>query len=146
MSGRNQSQRVAAVVALVMVAAELGVLAAQSGTGAAAPGIIAFTAQVDKNWELFVSHPDGTGVRRLTHTPYDEREPAISPDGRVIAVSTSGGGIELVSVAAGDGPEVLALPKGWFRHPAWSSDGSRLYFVRLETSRAWSGHRCGLAT
>ncbi len=110
---------------------QLGVLAAQSGTGAAAPGIIAFTAQVDKNWELFVSHSDGTGVRQyLTHTPYDEREPAISPDGRVIAVSTSGGGIELVSVAAGDGPEVLALPKGWFGHPAWWSDGSRLLLVR----------------
>lgn len=38
-------------------------------------GKIAFVANVDGNWDLFIVDEDGQNQVRLTNTPYDEGEP-----------------------------------------------------------------------
>lgn len=74
------------------------------------------------------------GVSRLTSYGGDEREPAVSPDGSLIAFSWSG--------AQGDNYDIYVVRPGAVQplrltqdpapdvYPAWSPDGSEIAFVR----------------
>ncbi|MGN5377625.1 TolB family protein [Streptomyces lasalocidi] len=42
-----------------------------------------------KQRDLWLVHTDGTGLTRLTDTPYDEEDPTVSPDGTRIAYSSN---------------------------------------------------------
>jgi Tol biopolymer transport system component/DNA-binding winged helix-turn-helix (wHTH) protein len=73
-------------------------------------------------------------VAKLTSYPGDEREPAISPDGSLVAFSWSG--------AAGDNYDIYVVKSGGQQplrlthdpasdsFPAWSPDGSQIAFLR----------------
>ena len=74
--------RVPRVMTVGLVAA--GALALPAGA-AAPPGLIVFARTVGSHQELFSIRPDGSGLRRLTHDRRHEAEPALSPDGRLIA-------------------------------------------------------------
>ena len=89
-------------------------------------GKIAFVANVEGNWDLFVM--DGGDLKQLTHTPFDEQSPALSPDRRQIAYASSDGTIGVIGVD-GKGARRLNLPKGTYNHPAWSPDSRSLIFV-----------------
>lgn len=54
--------------------------------------------------------------------------PAVSPDGRMLAVSYQGA-IGVVPVAGGT-LRILTHEAGWDIHPAWSPDGRRMAFIR----------------
>jgi Tol biopolymer transport system component len=58
---------------------------------AAPPDLIVFARTVGSHQELFSIRPDGSGVRRLTHDRRHEAEPALSPDGRLIAAAGAPG-------------------------------------------------------
>jgi Tol biopolymer transport system component len=58
---------------------------------AAPPDLIVFARTVGSHQELFSIRPDGAGVRRLTHDRRHEAEPALSPDGRLIAAAGAPG-------------------------------------------------------
>ncbi len=83
---------------------------------------------------LWLSGPDGSGLRRLT-PPGEEygwsTEPAWSPDGQWIAYAAIGPGqadIHVVS-ALGGVPRRLTFDPAEERQPAWSPDGRWIYFV-----------------
>jgi TolB protein len=87
-----------------------------------------FAASLSGNWELFVSIPDGSDVRQLTHTTIDQLSPAISPDGLRVVYATSDGALwtmTLVTHKAGK----LPLPPGRYAHPTWLPDGSGIVFT-----------------
>jgi serine/threonine protein kinase len=69
--------------------------------------------------------PDGASLQ-LTHSPYDESNPAFSPDGSQIAFRSEkdGGGIYAVSAFGGE-PRLLA-PRG--QDPRFSPDGKYLAY------------------
>ena len=46
---------------------------------------IAFSANPDGNYDLFIMAADGSGIRRLTSSPRDEVEQAWTPDGKKLA-------------------------------------------------------------
>jgi Tol biopolymer transport system component len=46
---------------------------------------IAYTANPDGNYDIFMMNPDGSGITRLTSSKIDEKEPAWYPDGKSIA-------------------------------------------------------------
>lgn len=82
--------------------------------------------------ELYRMAADGSGQTRLTISDVDERSPAVSPDGNLVAVK--------LWPDEGDVPQTLAvidlrtgerldlLTEGFVNQPSWSPDGERVLF------------------
>jgi Tol biopolymer transport system component/DNA-binding winged helix-turn-helix (wHTH) protein len=81
-----------------------------------------------------------TKVTKLTSYPGDEREPAISPDGSLVAFSWSGPDNNnydiYVAQAGGQPPLRLTHDPAPDSFPAWSPDGRQIAFIRREGGRA----------
>jgi eukaryotic-like serine/threonine-protein kinase len=81
--------------------------------------------------DIWMLHMDGDGLRPepLVATPFQDRAPAFSPDGRWIAyVSNKSGGDEVyVLPYPGPGPESTVSTAGG-REPVWSPDGTELFY------------------
>ena len=123
---------VIAVVALLLLGASDAALAAYPGHN----GRIAFTSNRDvvgtPNLEIHSMNPDGTDVRRLTHDPNPDEEPAWSPDGSRIAFSGTRDGQYGIYVMDADGTDTRRLSEGRFFYqtsfPTWSPDGTQVVF------------------
>jgi Tol biopolymer transport system component len=88
--------------------------------------------------DLYVAHPDGSGLTRLTDTPdMHEIKPAWSPDSRMIAFSRqsktieSGLGASDIYVMSADGsnPTRITGDPADELDPTWSPDGTQIAFV-----------------
>ncbi len=95
--------------------------------------LIAFQAYAGGTFHIWVMHPDGSGLRRLTSGHGDDREPRISTDGARIAFASDRaleGSYDIWSVDLATG----ALTR-WTKsaldefEPAWSPDGDEIAFV-----------------
>ena len=91
-------------------------------------GLIAFVANPNGNWDLFLINGDGTQLTQLTQSALDERTPAISPNGEQIAYSTSDGALWIMSIATKT-PTQIQLPPGRYGYPAWLNDGSGIVYT-----------------
>jgi tricorn protease len=86
--------------------------------------------------DIWVADTDGSNPRRLTVHPGVERDPHLSPDGRLIAFTGFYGGGFDVFVVSVDGGEPWRLT--W--HPAadvcrgWTPDGTRVLFTSNRTA------------
>ncbi len=82
--------------------------------------------------EIFLIDAQGKGERRrLTNNAEEERAPAWSPDGRLMAYMCKDGGQYFqVCVMNADGSGVRALTTKTGRSAAWSPDGQRILFHR----------------
>lgn len=93
--------------------------------------------------DIYSVSPDGTGLRRLTTLPFDDTQPALSPDGKTIAYVEKdnavkcGGCTETTWLMNADGSSPHALPNAsvaadtpYDDSPSFSPDGSQLLFVR----------------
>jgi len=111
-------------------------------------GRIAFTSerkgQTIGTSDIRVMNADGSRVKSLAHTSADEREPAWSPNGRLIAFSASqvSGQSDpphrtwiYVMNANGSGRRALTHPTSFDDHdPTWSPDGRTIAFARTGDS------------
>jgi Tol biopolymer transport system component len=77
--------------------------------------------------DLYAVAADGSRTVRLTRTRVDEREPAVSPDGRTIVFARGWGGISRMNL---DGSGRRVVTRGPDGDPAWAPDGQTIYFVR----------------
>jgi Tol biopolymer transport system component len=110
-----------------------------SRTGAA----VTFEAYQGGNFHIWTMAPDGSRLRRWTDGPWDDREPAWSPDGnriafcseRAVGASLERGSYDIwvldVRTAA---LTRLTSDSSEDYEPSWSPDGTHILFVRDGTS------------
>jgi TolB protein len=78
--------------------------------------------------DIWSINADGTDLRRLTHSPWPEFDPSLSPDGRFIAYRSEPNEYPELWLMNADGMEQHRLTQdGGF--PDWSPDGSMLAYA-----------------
>ena len=83
-----------------------------------------------KNVGVAVMNADGSHRITLTENEHDEVAPALSPDGKRIAVVRDGDSVWVMNLD-GSGRKQVAHSFNSLRAPSWSPDGKRIaYFVR----------------
>ena len=90
---------------------------------------VAYAANQNGQWDLWVVPADGVAARRLTDTETVEADPAYSRDGSLIAYTVTAGsepGIYLMPAEGGNG--TLIVEQG--SRPSWSPDGESIAYVR----------------
>ncbi|MBA2811066.1 PD40 domain-containing protein [Streptomyces sp. KM273126] len=113
--------------------------------------LIAFCAYRDGGFHIWTVRPDGSALRQRTDGPWDDRGPSWSPDGTRIAFASERGGdpvdgspyrVHVLHLRTGRITRVTGLPGQdgplqdgpWEDFdPTWSSDGTRILFVRART-------------
>jgi TolB protein len=94
--------------------------------------IVFYSERDGEQADLFVIKDDGTGERRLTHSPAAEGYPSWSPDGRQIVYEADDArGNFDVYVMNADGSNVRRLTNDPRRDvgPSWSPDGQSIVFM-----------------
>ncbi len=97
-------------------------------------GPIAFYSNRDGDWEIYVMEPDGSNVRRLTHSPGFDAYPSFSRDGSKILFHShrlsgeEGGGDIFIMDADGSNQRPLIVSPGEDSDPCWCSASDRFVF------------------
>lgn len=95
-------------------------------------GNMAFVANLDGNWDLFITDENGKNAIQLTRTEYDEKDPNWSFDRKKIVFSNSAGQLMIMDVEKGDAHQIaeteLKTPK---ISPSFSPDGKQIAFARF---------------
>jgi hypothetical protein len=94
---------------------------------------IAFSSDVDGDYEVYIATLDGGTPRPLTNNEFEDRDPAWSPDGRYIAFAsdrTGPGFLEIwrVTPTGADLKQLTDNVNSSFA-PAWSPDGESIVFL-----------------
>jgi Tol biopolymer transport system component len=103
-------------------------------------GLIALQCYAGGTFHIWTMHPDGSGLKQITHGHGDDRDPHISPDGKTIAFSSDRAGVEggthevgsydiwTVDIATGSLKRITSSPEDEWG-PAWTPDGASIAFV-----------------
>lgn len=92
---------------------------------------LAYHANPDGNWDLYVQDVTTRAVTRLTDHPADDAMPVWSPDGTRLAFHTSRDGnwdLYVYDLATGT-QRRLTFYSGEDTFPVWSPDGSKIVYV-----------------
>ena len=91
-------------------------------------GWIAFNSE-GKQEDIFIAHPDGTGIRQLTDDAYKDRASRWHPDGNSIAFFSNRSGKYEIWTIHPDGSGLKQLTHYPGAHnPVWSRDGTKIAF------------------
>ena len=101
---------------------------------------ILFQSNRSGTWQIWRMAMDGSGLGRVTNDSFNHRQPAWSPDGKLVAYSSDQGlgdgkrAIWLMATPGSDQsvrPRKLSSGAGQDVHPKWLPDGSGLVFNRI---------------
>ncbi len=91
---------------------------------------LAFAAFRNGQWDIYALAPDGSDLRQLTNDPYEDTDPAYSPDGRYLAYASRrdrNWDIYLLDLQTG-GLQRLTDSPHYDAAPAWRPDGQMIAF------------------
>ena len=103
-------------------------------------GTILFQSNRSGTWQLWRLARDGSDIARVTNDGFNHRQPAWSPDGKLVAYSSDrglSGGQRAIWLMAAPGadtslrPRKLSAGSGQDVHPKWLPDGRGLVFNRI---------------
>ena len=86
------------------------------------------------NFGIFLIDSDGSSIRELTGSAFNDENPSISPDGEKVVFQryvNDGLAIATLDIATGE-DRLLTSPSGASGSPAWSSSGNRIVFDALD--------------
>ncbi|HEX9582083.1 MAG TPA: Ig-like domain-containing protein [Gemmatimonadales bacterium] len=91
---------------------------------------LVYTGQRNRNFDIFITNPDGTADARLTTDAGADWYPAWSPDGTRIAFVSNRSGTPQIFVMNADGSAANRLTTSVTADaPSWSPDGARIAFA-----------------
>ncbi|HSQ25909.1 MAG TPA: hypothetical protein VLM80_02180, partial [Anaerolineales bacterium] len=101
--------------------------------GSRSEPLLAFLCFSGSYSDVCVASPDGSSVRNLTNSPWDESSPTWSPDGKWLAFSTNRGNdvdIYKIFVDCPEGTEPVRVTDGTraVSSPLWTPEGDWLVF------------------
>ncbi len=95
-------------------------------------GLIAYSARIGNNWDIYAIAPGSQAQIRLTSDPAPDRDPAFSPDGTRLAFASRRDGYWNLYLRTPDGAITrLTDDPAYDGAPTWSPDGKRLAFASM---------------
>lgn len=107
-----------------------------------AAGVVVFVSSRDGNGELYVMPATGGTAVRLTFTPANEADPALSPDGTKLAYTRDDGGLPRLWIANANGSgtfratDSLDFAGAVDASPSWAPTSDRVVFVSTTSGAA----------
>jgi Tol biopolymer transport system component len=119
-----------------VVVALLAMLVAPASAQAAFPGHngkIAFSSNVDGDYEIYTINPDGTGLTQLTHNTETDWKPNWSADGSKILFDRDPSSIWVMNADGSAQAFVTSDPRTPTRDPGWSPDATHIAYSQIGT-------------
>ena len=101
---------------------------------------IYFASDRDGQWDIYSSDPNSNEEINLTDTPFAERHPILSPNGKLLAFSVSKDskdpnvGIEVMKLKESENLSITT-GLGMYVTPRWSPDSSRLAYAASQPGK-----------
>ncbi|MFO7753525.1 MAG: hypothetical protein R6V41_10445 [Desulfobacteraceae bacterium] len=123
---RNYRIRHAAVICWMLFFIHFFVCSGHAG-GSEFKGNLAFLVNFENNWDVALWNDSENAAKRLTDTPWDEKDPCVSPSGNRIAYTTTDGAIHIIDLETGESSQLVFdnYPGKW-ESPSFSADGKQL--------------------
>ena len=93
---------------------------------------IVFVAHVNHNWDLFSINDNGNNLIQLTTTPFDEKTPSWSFDGKKIVYATSDGHINILDVSTKKTQKIDTNRKSPMITPSFSPDNKEIVLAQFK--------------
>ena len=100
---------------------------------------ILFYSDRNGNWDIFRVNSDGTGLRQITSSSFNEREPNWHPQNNSFAFSSDSLGVSRIFLRDLDSGSIAMLTNHPGKHsaPSWSPDGNYLAYL-TEENKVWN--------
>jgi TolB protein len=128
LGGRKTGFRIRIGIGLALISLIGGV--ADASAAEPVQSRLVFAAYVGGQWDLYSIAADGSDLRQITNDRYEDRDPALAPDGAKLAFASRrerNWDLYIIDLVTGEEQRLTRHP-AYDSAPAWSPDGTRIAF------------------